>query len=60
MFMFTCSLVCVCFLCLTPSFEKGCALNFVSLSGIVHVFEEHVCGHCSSENIHYGTFLEYF
>ena len=41
-------------------FEKGCALNFVSLPGIVHVFEEHECGHCFSENIHYGTFLEFF
>ncbi len=41
-------------------FEKDCVLNFVPLPGIVHVFEEHVCGHCFSENIHYGTFLEFF
>ncbi len=40
-------------------FEKGCALNFIFLPVIVHVFEKHVCGHCCSEKFHYGSFSEW-
>ncbi len=37
--------------------QRSLMLNFVHFSGIVHVFQEHVCGHCFCENVHDGAFL---